>query len=116
MPRLLAAALLLGAACSSGAPAARHSPVAPPAGASPTPSPSPAGLAPPGPLSFSVKALATGLTAPWALAFGGDGSIWFTERPGRVRVIRNGQLLPTPALTLSVAQQPGCEGGLLGIA
>jgi glucose/arabinose dehydrogenase len=31
-------------------------------------------------------------------------------------LIRNGQLLPTPALTLAVVSRPGCESGLLGIA
>jgi len=118
MPRLPALALLLAAACSSAAPASTRSPS--PAGSPAAPSPAggatPSGLAPPGPLSFDVQPLATGLTAPWALAFGADGTIWFTERPGRVRIIRNGRLLPAPALTLNVAQQPGCEGGLLGIA
>jgi aldose sugar dehydrogenase len=117
MPRLVAVlSLLLMVACSSSAPPAQHRASPSPAVSAAGSSPSPSGLAPPGPLSFSVHALATGLTAPWALAFGADGTIWFTERPGRVRIIRNRQLLPTPALTLSVAQQPGCEGGLLGIA
>lgn len=118
MPRLIAPALLLVAACSSAAPLSRTSASPSAAGASPTASaatPSP-GLAPPGPLSFNVQALATGLTAPWALAFGADGTIWFTERPGRVRVIRGGRLAAAAALTLNVAEQPGCEGGLLGIA
>lgn len=120
MPRLAALVLLLCVACSSAAPAARLSPSpATSASAGPAtapPSATPSGLAPPGPLAFNVQVLATGLTAPWALAFGADGAIWFTERPGRVRVIRAGRLLPAPALTLDVAQQPGCEGGLLGIA
>ena len=111
--------LLLAAACS---PATRavHRSATPSVSAMPispsSPGVSPSALGPPGPLSFSVQALATGLVAPWALAFGADGTIWFTERPGRVRIMRNGQLLPNPALTLNVAQQPGCEGGLLGIA
>jgi glucose/arabinose dehydrogenase len=56
------------------------------------------------------------LEAPWALDFAKDGSIWFTERAGRVRVIRNGQLLPAPAVKLNVVSSPGCEGGLLGLA
>lgn len=70
----------------------------------------------PGPLSFTRTALAQGLVAPWAIDFAGDGTAWLTERAGRVRVIRDGKLLPDPALTLSVLNQAGCEGGLLGIA
>lgn len=113
---LLVLAGLVG--CGTGGAAARRTPLATssPVAPSPEPSPSPAGPAPPGPLSFTVTALATGLTAPWALAFAADGTIWFTERPGRVRLIKGGSLLPAPALTLRVASQPGCEGGLLGIA
>src|SRR5207253_9131280 len=33
-----------------------------------------------------------------------------------LRISRNGQLLPAPALTLSVVTANGCESGLLGIA
>src|SRR5207302_9360191 len=73
-------------------------------------------LASPQPLNFTVRSVAEGLVAPWALAFAADGTIWLTERPGRVRIIRNGQLLPAPALTLSVVTANGRESGLLGIA
>lgn len=108
-------ALALVTACgSTPAPPAR-SPSAPRATASAAAA-TPSALAEPGALSFRVQALATGLTAPWALAFAADGAVWFTERPGRVRVISGGRLLPAPALSLAVAQRPGCEGGLLGIA
>jgi glucose/arabinose dehydrogenase len=60
--------------------------------------------------------VAQGLVAPWSIAFAKDGAIWLTERPGRVRVLRGGRLLPDPALTLDVVTQSGCEMGLLGIA
>jgi glucose/arabinose dehydrogenase len=73
-------------------------------------------LSVPGPLHLTAQTVAEGLEAPWALDVAADGSIWVTERPGRVRIIRNGQLLPTPALTLGVVSRPGCESGLLGIA
>jgi glucose/arabinose dehydrogenase len=114
-----AAVVLLSAvtavACGGGSgakspatPSARPSPAAT-ASAVPT-------LAPPGALQLTQQAVAQNLVAPWALAFAPDGSIWLTERPGRVRVIRNGQLLADPALTLQVATGNGCEDGLLGIA
>ena len=73
-------------------------------------------LTSPGPLKFSMQAVAQGLEAPWAVDFAKDGTIWLTERPGRVRIVRGGQLLPGSALTLNVATSPGCEGGLLGFA
>src|SRR5262245_47180574 len=73
-------------------------------------------LAPPAPLQLTVQPIAQNLVAPWGLAFAADGAIWLTERPGRVRVVRNGQLLADPALTLRVATGTGCEDGLLGIA
>jgi len=60
--------------------------------------------------------LATGLEVPWSLDFLPDGSIIFTERPGRVRLIQaGGGLLPEPLLTVPNISARG-EGGLLGIA
>jgi glucose/arabinose dehydrogenase len=90
----------------------------------PTPEP-PGGGGPPGGLPittftaadgtrFGVQTLATGLQIPWALAFTPDGRLFITERPGRVRVYQNGQLLAEPALTLSDVFTNG-ESGFLGI-
>lgn len=39
---------------------------------------------------FSVTEVATGFDHPWALAFLPDGAMLVTERPGRLRVIRDG--------------------------
>jgi glucose/arabinose dehydrogenase len=115
--RRVAVLLLAGVAvaCAGQQPpvTARTSP-APSVTATPVPATSPA-IKDPGPLNASKSTLASGLEAPWAVAFADDGSIWLTERPGRVRVIRDGKLLPTPALTLSVVSQPGCEPGLMGM-
>ncbi len=61
-----------------------------------------------------VDVVAPGLVVPWAMDFAPDGRIFLTERPGRIRVIRDGQLLPEPWLTLDVAAVG--EGGLLGLA
>jgi len=64
------------------------------------------------PLAASV---AKKLDIPWALDFLPDGSIIFTERTGRIRLIdtREG-LLPDPLLTIDEVAHIG-EGGLLGI-
>ena len=43
-----------------------------------------------------VSVVTKGLVSPWGMAFVPDGSILVTERPGRLRVIRNGVLDPTP--------------------
>ncbi len=63
-----------------------------------------------------AASLAQKLEIPWALDFLPDGSLVFTERPGRVRLIdaREG-LLPEPLLIIDEVAHQG-EGGLLGIA
>lgn len=115
----LAAALLT--ACAPGGPAPRpvaHSPSPAPTSAPspPGPSPVPAALAEPGAFNYALTVAAGGLTVPWAVDFAPDGAAWITERPGTVRVLRDGNLAAAPALTLAVVAQPGCEGGLLGLA
>lgn len=69
----------------------------------------PAGIQP-------IVTLARNLEIPWGLAFLPDGSIIFTERPGRIRLIdKEGVLLAAPLLTVTDVAPRG-EGGLLGIA
>ena len=59
--------------------------------------------------------IASGLEIPWSLAFLPDGSMIFTERPGRVRLIQSdGTLASQPLLTISEVAAQG-EGGLLGV-
>ncbi len=62
-----------------------------------------------------VSALATGLANPWSIAFLPDGNILVTERPGRLRILRNGRLDPEP-----VSGVPDVHvtilGGLLDVA
>ena len=64
---------------------------------------------------FRAQVIATDLEIPWALAFADDGRLFVTERPGRLRIIENGQLRPEPALTLTNVYTEG-EAGLLGVA
>ena len=46
----------------------------------------------------------------------GTGRLFVVEQPGRIRVIRNGVLLPTPFLDISDKLSTGGERGLLGLA
>jgi glucose/arabinose dehydrogenase len=47
-----------------------------------------------------VSVVAKGLVNPWSLVFLPDGSMLVTERPGRLRVVRDGVLDPTPVTGL----------------
>jgi aldose sugar dehydrogenase len=66
-----------------------------------------------GTVSVGVEEIAVGLEVPWGVGFLPDGSILITERPGRVRIVRDGRLASNPVATLEVA--PSSEGGLLGL-
>lgn len=56
----------------------------------------------------------TGLSAATAFAQAPDGRIFVAQQTGALRVVKNGVLLPTPFVTLSVDSQG--ERGLLGVA
>ena len=53
-------------------------------------------------------------TRPTSMAFAPDGRLFVADQSGKLVVIKNGTLLPTPFLTLDV--DPNGERGLLGIA
>ncbi len=61
-----------------------------------------------------VTVVAGGFDTPWALAFAADGRLFVTERPGRVRVVRDGRLEREPVATLKVVERG--ESGLMGLA
>ena len=64
---------------------------------------------------IKVSVLVSGLEHPWGIAFLPGGDILVTERPGRLRIIREGQLDPKPIAGLPVISARG-QGGLLDIA
>jgi glucose/arabinose dehydrogenase len=64
---------------------------------------------------FKVETVVAGLQVPWSLAWAPDGRMFFTERPGRVRVVVNGQLRSQPLITLADVEPSG-ESGLMGLA
>ncbi|CAN5715456.1 PQQ-dependent sugar dehydrogenase [soil metagenome] len=64
---------------------------------------------------FKIETVAEKLEVPWSIAFAPDGRIFFTERPGRVRVIENGKLNEKPIHVFSDVELDG-ETGLMGMA
>ena len=43
--------------------------------------------------TVSVATVVGGLDTPWDMAFAPDGTIFISERPGRIRTVRNGGYL-----------------------
>jgi glucose/arabinose dehydrogenase len=66
------------------------------------------------PGGFTEALVASGLSSPTAMQFAPDGRLFVCEQGGRLRVIKNGQLLSTPFLTVTVSSVG--ERGLLGVA
>src|SRR5687767_13290734 len=66
------------------------------------------------PAGFTESLVASGLSTPTAMQFAPDGRLFVCEQSGRLRVIKNGTLLSTPFLTVTVSSSG--ERGLLGVA
>jgi glucose/arabinose dehydrogenase len=68
-----------------------------------------------------VTAFATGLENPWTIAFLDATTALVTERPGRLRVIRNGKLDPKPVAgaptgrNLGISGEPGAVHGYMDV-
>src|SRR5690606_25695788 len=63
-----------------------------------------------------VREVARGLEHPWSIAFlPGSTDALITERPGRLRLLRNGELLAEPIAGLPQVYAKG-QGGLLDVA
>ncbi len=63
---------------------------------------------------YTLHTVAEGLAFPWSLAFLPEGDILVTEREGRLRVIRDGNLLPDPVTGVPDIYVAG-QGGLMDI-
>jgi cysteine-rich repeat protein len=64
--------------------------------------------------NFADAVFVTGLQGPTTMTFAPDGRLFVSEKDGPLRVVKNGQLLSTPFVTLAV--DTGNERGLMGIA
>ena len=70
--------------------------------------------APGAPGVFEETVYAAGLNTPTAMEFAPDGRLFVAEKAGKLRVIKNGVLLPAPFVTLNL--ESTSERGLLGVA
>ncbi|MCU0524001.1 MAG: PQQ-dependent sugar dehydrogenase [Elainella sp. Prado103] len=88
-----------------------------------TPTPSPPTNSPPVltagdvPAALGIRAVTViaGLEHPWGLAWLPDGSILITERPGRLRLVRDGALVSNPIAGVPEVFAVG-QGGLMDVA
>lgn len=76
------------------------------------------GFGPSGTVPVRAERVVEGLEVPWGLAFLPDGDLLVTERPGRLRLVRDilgdANLVDAPVATIQTGSTS--EGGLLGIA
>lgn len=63
---------------------------------------------------YRLVTVAGGLVQPWSMAFLPGGDMLVTERPGRLRIVRGGKLLPTPVTGVPDVAYRG-QGGLLDV-
>jgi glucose/arabinose dehydrogenase len=64
---------------------------------------------------YRVVTYVDALVQPWSIAFLPGGDTLITERPGRLRIVRNGKLLPTPVEGVPPVLHTS-QGGLLEVA
>jgi aldose sugar dehydrogenase len=63
---------------------------------------------------YRVVTVADALQNPWSMAFLPNGDMLVTERPGRLRIVRDGQLLAAPVEGVPEVYARG-QGGLLDV-
>jgi len=64
---------------------------------------------------FSIETVLTNLEIPWSIVFDNAGNMFFTERPGRLQVLKKRAASPTLIATIEEVRHRG-EGGLMGLA
>jgi glucose/arabinose dehydrogenase len=71
-----------------------------------------------GAASVVLKPIASGLSKPVLVtnAHDGSGRLFIVEKTGKIRILKNGALLPTPLINLTSQVSTGSEQGLLGLA
>ena len=64
---------------------------------------------------FRVTTVADGLDHPWSMAWLPGGEMLIVERPGRVRVVRDGALQPDPVAGLPAVYRERGQGGFMDV-
>jgi glucose/arabinose dehydrogenase len=64
---------------------------------------------------FKVEDVVTGLEHPWSVAWLPNGDMLITERPGRLRIVRDGRLLSDPVRGVPSVLAHG-QGGLMEVS
>jgi len=64
---------------------------------------------------FRIVPVARGLEFPWSMAWLPNGDLLITERPGRLRVVRDGVLDPTPVEGLPAVYREAGQGGVMEV-
>ncbi|MGD1808244.1 PQQ-dependent sugar dehydrogenase [Dapis sp. BLCC M126] len=65
--------------------------------------------------NFKATTVLEGLERPWSMAWLPDGAMLITERPGRLRIVRNGTLDPNPIAGVPEVFAVG-QGGLMDVS
>ena len=65
--------------------------------------------------NFRVETVVSNLEVPWSIAWAPDGRMFFTERPGRVRIYEKGRLRAEPLFVVPDVEPSG-ESGLMSLA
>jgi aldose sugar dehydrogenase len=113
MIAVLSVAGVRGGAQQAGAPqsGAARTPTAPPAIIWPSPPLADGPIVLDTGIQHQIRLIVTkGLVQPWSMAFLPDGGILITERPGRLRIVRNGVLDPKPIAGVPQVQARGLSG------
>jgi len=63
---------------------------------------------------FRVETVVGNLEVPWSIVWAPDGRMFFTERPGRVRVYEKGQMRAQPLFVVPDVESSG-ESGLMSL-
>lgn len=64
---------------------------------------------------YKIEVVAENLYVPWAIDISDEGTIYFTERSGEIRIIKEGKLHLQPLIKLGIPFVSLGEGGLMGI-
>src|SRR5438132_5300429 len=108
-PIVVASALVLAA--MTGSAQQTRTPTAPPPIAWPSPTLAESPIVLDTASQHQISLVVTkGLNQPWSLAFLPNGSILVTERPGRLRIVRDGILDPKPIAGVPQVQAQGLSG------